>query len=862
MNLRLRLIVAFFLLSVVPLGAITLYMYTSNARAMRDAAGHEAQMLADELSERMQTVTAQLSQQVEKLMGLPASENAPAAQAVVRATSPVAADSLAATGTTASSAPATASATTTAKTASASQVTAAMVAAARAEPFGDMTMLLNNLEIRGQRGFGRGGGGRQGGPRGLTPLGGSARGNQGRGGGPSGSVPPSAVQPGSPTAAPGAPTPPSAPIPPDGSQTSRRGGDPSRGFPGDRGSGGAAGGGPRFGGDPNRSGAARDQSGPGGPGSVPGVGPSAPGGGEQGRGRGGDGRGGPGPEDANTDPTRIRIDLAQIRREMFDQLVPDQAAFNKMTPEERDRIFQEVNQRIAGVTQGIELLRKELATRVEAQAKETAAVVAAEQDAAAKAAAAERRAATKAPTPPVAPPAPAAPTAAAAPTSRHTTLSGSRLDVRVERNGELVGQANAEIDMANLLATVFRTTRRDRGEVPFAVAKDGKLYTPTDADKKQIEAVGGDLTRAGRPAGMTVVGDWIVVTTADPTGSGLTFGIARPIGDALRELQTSSARNAGLGLGLLALALIGMVPVSSRLTRHLSRLNEGVHRLAGGDYGARVEVGTNDEIGRLARAFNQMASDVEKHQRSAVEQERLRRELELGRQIQHDMLPQAPLRLGLTEVKGVSVPAREVGGDFFNYFETNTGQVALVVGDVSGKGVGAALLMMNIQASLRTRLALGQDLASIARELDQEIETNTPGPVYATLFVGVFDPPTRELLYVNAGHNPQYVLRRQGGLERMESTGLPIGLIAGYGYTQTTVQLSAGDLLFFYTDGCVEAENNGDEMFGVERLEQLLMSGPAASADEVLVRIESEIARFRSGRELFDDATMMVVNVG
>src|SRR6187397_132578 len=186
MNLRLRLIVAFFLLSVVPLGAITLYMYTSNARAMRDAAGHEAQMLADELSERMQTVTAQLSQQVEKLMGLPASESAPAAQAVVRATSPVPADSSsvgaasAATGAATSSAPATAPATTTAKRASASQVTAAMVAAARAEPFGDMTMLLNNLEIRGQRGFGRGGGGRQGGPRGLTPgaPGGSAGGNQ------------------------------------------------------------------------------------------------------------------------------------------------------------------------------------------------------------------------------------------------------------------------------------------------------------------------------------------------------------------------------------------------------------------------------------------------------------------------------------------------------------------------------------------------------------------------------------------------------------------------------------------------------------------------------------------------------------
>src|SRR6185503_15177893 len=105
------------------------------------------------------------------------------------------------------------------------------------------------------------------------------------------------------------------------------------------------------------------------------------------------------------------------------------------------------------------------------------------------------------------------------------------------------------------------------------------------------------------------------------------------------------------------------------LTKNLSRLNEGVRRIAGGDYGARVAVTTRDEMGGLARAFNQMAEDVERHQHTALQQERIKRELELGRQIQHDMLPRAPLRVGLTEVDGVSVPAGEVGGDFYNYFQ-------------------------------------------------------------------------------------------------------------------------------------------------------------------------------------------------
>jgi sigma-B regulation protein RsbU (phosphoserine phosphatase) len=226
------------------------------------------------------------------------------------------------------------------------------------------------------------------------------------------------------------------------------------------------------------------------------------------------------------------------------------------------------------------------------------------------------------------------------------------------------------------------------------------------------------------------------------------------------------------------------------------------------------------------------------------------------------MLPRGPLLLGLTEIKGVSVPAREVGGDFFNYFQLRDGRVALLVGDVSGKGVGAALLMANLQAALRTRLALGQDLAALAQELDVDIDRTTPGPVYATLFVGILDPSTHRLRCVNAGHNPQYVLRTDGRLERMESTGRPIGLLSGGGYAEQAFDVAAGDVLFFYTDGCVEAENASGDMFGWERLEQALAGAAALGADQVMAKVEAEVAGFRAGVELQDDATMMVVKVG
>ena len=113
---------------------------------------------------------------------------------------------------------------------------------------------------------------------------------------------------------------------------------------------------------------------------------------------------------------------------------------------------------------------------------------------------------------------------------------------------------------------------------------------------------------------------------------------------------------------------------------------------------------------------------------------------------------------------------------------------------------------------------------------------------------------------MNAGHNPQYALRRDGGLERMHATGYPVGLIAGHGYTELSVQLAAGDLLFFYTDGCVEAENEQGEMFGAERLEVLLLE--AVTSTDPLQRIERAVAAFRGTSEPLDDATLMTVKVG
>ena len=185
----------------------------------------------------------------------------------------------------------------------------------------------------------------------------------------------------------------------------------------------------------------------------------------------------------------------------------------------------------------------------------------------------------------------------------------------------------------------------------------------------------------------------------------------------------------------------------------------------------------------------------------------------------------------------------------------------MLVGDVSGKGVSAALLMANIQATLRARLPHETDLAQLADRLDRELDQNTPGGVYLTLFLAILETDGRLLRYVNAGHNPQFVVRRRGGLEALSSTGMPIALYAGHGYTAAETRLEPGDLLFFYTDGLVEAENATGDMIGSERLEEMLARERGQQIADVLRHIEQQVAEFRGKAELFDDATMMALRI-
>ncbi len=412
-------------------------------------------------------------------------------------------------------------------------------------------------------------------------------------------------------------------------------------------------------------------------------------------------------------------------------------------------------------------------------------------------------------------------------------------------------------ELQALLRMILSGTERRQGAIPFARDAGGWVFTPDAEDEAILDGLG---LVPGRPVTRGDADDWVLALRRY-AHSGIEIGVVRPLGEPLQDIQRTRTRNVALGLGLAALTLLGIMPLSRRMTRHLAALTEGAERLGRGELDVSVPVPRSVELARLAETFNQMARDLKLNQEQLVAQERLRKELEIGRRIQRELLPRAPLRSSSAEVGGLSVPAREVGGDFFNYFPLGDGEVAVLLGDVSGKGVGAALLMANLQATLRARLSAGSDLAQLVDALDHELESDEPLAAYVTLFLAILDPGSGALRYVNAGHNTQLVRRSDGTVERLPSSGRPPGLYPGGGYTEERLTMSDGDSLFLFTDGIVEAEDESGEPFGMERLEAVLGVHRGDDLDGLLGRAHDAVRRHRGPHEAEDDATMLALRV-
>jgi sigma-B regulation protein RsbU (phosphoserine phosphatase) len=243
----------------------------------------------------------------------------------------------------------------------------------------------------------------------------------------------------------------------------------------------------------------------------------------------------------------------------------------------------------------------------------------------------------------------------------------------------------------------------------------------------------------------------------------------------------------------------------------------------------------------------------------------MKRDLEIARDIQRWLLPAKPPDVRGLRIAFTTRPANTVAGDFYDVFarpvaDSGEPHFLLAVADVAGKSIPAALLMATFQASLKTLSETACTLPDLVTGMNQYACTNSQsGLRFTTAFLAEFDPASRTLTYINAGHNAPILRRSTGGIERLSNGGLPLGMWADKSYEAGSVILQPGDWLVIFTDGVVEAVNVRDEEYGEERMLNLLQAGAAATPDELLRRMMSDLDAFVGATPQHDDVTCMLV---
>lgn len=343
------------------------------------------------------------------------------------------------------------------------------------------------------------------------------------------------------------------------------------------------------------------------------------------------------------------------------------------------------------------------------------------------------------------------------------------------------------------------------------------------------------------------------------------------------------------------LALLAAVWMTHAVTGTVHKLHSALDFIKRGDFSHRVKVRSHDQLGELAAAFNDMSANIEVLLEERVERERLEREVEIAAEVQAQLFPSSVPVLITAELSAECRAARGVAGDYYDYIEIAPGLVALALGDVSGKGVSASLVMSNLQASLRAQTtitagrlsiaerataasaeaggdgggkllayvvadaeidgAVARQMTNINRQICQSTESNR----FATLFLAIYEDRTRRLHYTNAGHNAPILVRANGTVERLSTGGMMVGAFDWATYEEAYATLLAGDLLLIFSDGISEAESEAGEEYGEERLVKFAIEHRTLSAEQLRNAIFEEIDVWSGTLERGDDQTLVIV---
>ncbi|PYQ82018.1 MAG: hypothetical protein DMG03_18600, partial [Acidobacteria bacterium] len=317
-------------------------------------------------------------------------------------------------------------------------------------------------------------------------------------------------------------------------------------------------------------------------------------------------------------------------------------------------------------------------------------------------------------------------------------------------------------------------------------------------------------------------------------------------------------------------ALAGFALAKS-ITGSVHELFRGTERVRQGDFTHKIAVRSEDQLGELAGSFNQMTASIEDLLREAAEKKRLEEELRIAHEIQMSLLPQGPLRMPGLSVTAVCVPAREVGGDYYDFLPLDDHRLGVLIADVSGKGTSAALYMAELKGLMLSLSRIHTSPRDLLIDANRIIAEHLDARSFITMTYAILDLRTRTMTYARAGHTPLIYVPGPGLEARRAKILAPDGLVLGLkidkGETferllqEDTILLHDGDLFVFFTDGISEAMNARDDCFGENRLGQLAETHAHLPSDELRERVLREISAFVGDAPQHDDMTMILLKV-
>jgi phosphoserine phosphatase RsbU/P len=376
--------------------------------------------------------------------------------------------------------------------------------------------------------------------------------------------------------------------------------------------------------------------------------------------------------------------------------------------------------------------------------------------------------------------------------------------------------------------------------------------------------------------------DW---TTGAPGTLTVTSGLSvSELYDRISAAEGRVGRNFGQGLLLVLvvigalfliiefIALVAGLALAKSITGSVHALFTGTERVRQGDFTHKIAVASDDQLGELAGSFNSMTASIEDLLRQAAEKKRLEEELRIAHEIQMSLLPQGPLHMPGLSVTALCVPAREVGGDYYDFLPLDDHRLGLLIADVSGKGTSAALYMAELKGLVLSLSEIHSSPRALLVAANRIIAKHLDARSFITMTYAVIDMRARTMTYARAGHTP--LIYGPGGAVGVRSharilapDGLVLGLKIDSGemfdrlLQEETIPLRAGDLYLFFTDGISEAMNAQDDCFGENRLGQLVESHAHLPSDELRERVLREINAFVGDAPQHDDMTMILLKV-